>query len=117
MYFSSTVYVMAVAKLRPMLEPRLPSPLTWEDVKPALCLVDSVQELRDAAKDPEAFLAKLLEEAAGTRRATMRAMCSAPPGRDLTLGSDALEAAPTECRTRAKRPSIPGSLATPHKQV
>ena len=56
---------LAVARLRPMLEAKLPKPLAWQDVEPALCLIDTVQELRDAAEDPEAFLTRLMEEAVG----------------------------------------------------
>ena len=32
---------LAVAKLRPLLEKKLPSPLTWPDVEPALLLIDT----------------------------------------------------------------------------
>ena len=48
-----------------MLEPRLPEPLTWDDVQTALELVDTVDELRDAVEHPEVFLHQLLEEAVG----------------------------------------------------
>ena len=39
-----------MARLKPILAPKLPSPLTWEDVEPALFLIDTVQELRAAAE-------------------------------------------------------------------
>ncbi len=47
----------AIAKLRPKMEPSLKKQgLLWEDVLPALELVDSVEELQAAAEDPEGFL-------------------------------------------------------------
>ena len=52
--------------LRPILEPRLKRwKLTWHDVEPDLSLVDTVEELQDAIKEPEAFLQRMLVEASG----------------------------------------------------
>ena len=39
--------------------------LTWNDVEPALLMVDSVSELKAAMSDPEGFLVQLLAEAVG----------------------------------------------------
>eukprot|EP01046_Picozoa_sp_COSAG06_P078931 COSAG06_NODE_26456_length_614_cov_1.184466_1_plen_178_part_10 len=56
---------VAIAKLRPKLEPVLMKQgLTFEDVVPALELVDTIEELEAALSDPEAFL-QSLESAAG----------------------------------------------------
>ena len=55
----------AIAKLRPVVEPLLRkhngvvSGLDWESLLPVLELVDSMEELEAAAKDPEAFLQSL----------------------------------------------------------
>ena len=52
---------MALAKLRPTLEPHIAKQgLAWADVMPALELMDSAQELEAAIDDPEAFLKQLL---------------------------------------------------------
>ena len=60
------VFRFAVAKARPVLEPKLqPLNMKWDDVKPAIELIDSVEELKDAMNDPEAFLEHFLYEAAG----------------------------------------------------
>ena len=57
---------VVIAHLKPKLEPQLPTPLTWaDDVEPALELVDSIDELRRAVDDPEAFFLKLTTTAAG----------------------------------------------------
>ena len=56
---------IAIARLRPYLEPKLPSPLTWTDVEPALALIDTVDELRHAVRAPATFLRRLLDEAVG----------------------------------------------------
>ena len=37
--------------LKPVLEPKLPKPLTWADVQPAIELIDSIEELRDAGSE------------------------------------------------------------------
>jgi hypothetical protein len=48
---------MAIKKLRPKIEPVIKKKgLTWEDVLPALDLIDSVEELEAAISDPDAFL-------------------------------------------------------------
>ena len=55
-----------MAKLKPLLTPQLQKyQLEWEDVQPALELVDSVEELRAAVNEPEAFVKQLMEEAVG----------------------------------------------------
>ena len=51
-----------IAKARPKVEPLI-VPLAWEDVLPALALIDSVEELKEAVAEPEAFLEKLAEAA------------------------------------------------------
>merc|ERR1719487_626448 len=52
---------MALAMLKPLAEPWLKKHgLTWEDILPVLEMVDSVDELRQAAANPEAFLGKLV---------------------------------------------------------
>ena len=51
---------VAIKKLRPKIEPVIKAKgLTWEDVLPALDLVDSVEELEAEIADPDAFLDKL----------------------------------------------------------
>merc|ERR1719247_606753 len=51
---------LALAKLRPKMEPILTKQgLTWEDVLPALELVDSVEELMAAAEGPMGFLEQM----------------------------------------------------------
>merc|ERR1719409_1501404 len=51
---------LALAKLRPKMEPILTKQgLTWEDVLPALELVDSVEELMAAAEDPMGLLEQM----------------------------------------------------------
>jgi hypothetical protein len=63
---------IAIAKLRPVLEPMLDAPgpadrsgavvagLQWEALVPVLGLVDSLEELEAAVSDPEGFLQSLL---------------------------------------------------------
>ena len=55
---------VAIPKLRQQTEGRLPPPLTWADVEPAIRLIDSVGELEVAVEDPEGFLTRLLENVA-----------------------------------------------------
>ena len=43
---------LGLAKLKPVLLPRLPPSLTWPDVEPALQMIDSVDKLRAAAQAP-----------------------------------------------------------------
>eukprot|EP01047_Picozoa_sp_COSAG01_P025821 COSAG01_NODE_1644_length_9640_cov_6.926213_2_plen_2326_part_00 len=51
---------MVIEELCPRLEPELLSRnLTWYDVKPAIDLIDTVAELRQAVKHPELFLQTL----------------------------------------------------------
>eukprot|EP01048_Picozoa_sp_COSAG05_P014158 COSAG05_NODE_1577_length_4502_cov_3.764706_4_plen_358_part_01 len=53
---------LALAKLRPKLEPKLEvHGLTYDDVLPALELIDTVEELEEAVRDPEALLKRLME--------------------------------------------------------
>merc|ERR1719161_1779543 len=53
---------LLLSKLKPLLEPYLPQQsLTWVDVQPALELVDSLAELKEASSNPEAFFEKLLK--------------------------------------------------------
>ena len=56
---------LVVGKLRPKLEPLVVQRqgLAWEDVAPALELIDKVSELEAALDDPDAFLARLLSTA------------------------------------------------------
>merc|ERR1719174_513640 len=52
----------AMMKLRPKLKPHLEEQgLTFEDVRPALEQVDTIEELRDAVANPSEFLYKLAE--------------------------------------------------------
>merc|ERR1719161_1007691 len=52
-----------IAKLKPLLKPHLEKQgLTFEDVVPALEMVDSVEELKGALADPEGFLEMLSTE-------------------------------------------------------
>lgn len=49
-----------LGQARHVLEPQLHERgLTWEDAKPAIEMIDSVEELRRAAEDPAAFLTNL----------------------------------------------------------
>ena len=49
-----------VAQLRPKIEPIIvPMGLIWDDIKSAMELVDTVDELRDALADPAAFMSRL----------------------------------------------------------
>ena len=51
-------------KLRPRLEPLVVEKgLAWDDVVPALELIDTVEEIEAAASDPAAFLSKLTSTA------------------------------------------------------
>eukprot|EP01047_Picozoa_sp_COSAG01_P030398 COSAG01_NODE_2119_length_8380_cov_44.533510_1_plen_1073_part_10 len=55
-----TARVLVIEELRPRLEPELLSRnLTWDDVKPAIDLIDTVAELRQAVRFPEQFLRNL----------------------------------------------------------
>ena len=56
---------VAMPKIKQVLEKKLPSPLTWPDVEPALLLIDTVDEVHEAAEDPEAFLKRVLDDVAG----------------------------------------------------
>jgi len=57
---------LAVAKLRRVLEPKLESNgLEWDDVLPILEAIDTIDELREAMDNPEAFLEKMLSETVG----------------------------------------------------
>jgi hypothetical protein len=52
---------LLIAKMRPKIEPVIKSKgLTWEDVLPALDLINTAEEVIEGAKDPEAFFQKLL---------------------------------------------------------
>lgn len=52
--------VAALPRLKPPL-----NGLTWEDVEPAVQKIDSVEELKRAASDPDAFLMDLFEDCVG----------------------------------------------------
>ena len=53
---------LLIAKLRHPLQPHVEKlSLTWEDVQPALELVDSLAELKEASSNPKAFFEKLLK--------------------------------------------------------
>ena len=45
------------------LNVKLPAPLTWEDILPALEMIDSVEELEAAVRNPEAFVKRLFTAA------------------------------------------------------
>jgi hypothetical protein len=56
---------VAMAKLRPELEPELAKlrpPLTWSDVSPVVDLISSVEQLLEAVEKPGAFIVKLISE-------------------------------------------------------
>ena len=54
-----------LAKLKPRLSASLGAHgLSWEEVQPALELIDSAEELREALEQPEAFLRRLAPELA-----------------------------------------------------
>ena len=58
---------LAVAKLRPRIEPEIESlGLTWEDVEPILQSVDSVEKLQEAAADPKAYLESAIDGSGGS---------------------------------------------------
>ena len=57
---------VVIAQLKPKLEPQLPTPLTWADVELALERIDSIDEMRKAVDDPEAFFKELKEKAVDT---------------------------------------------------
>ena len=53
---------LLIAKLKPPLTPSLTTlGLTWEDVVPALELIDSIDELREAIAYPQGFLERLAD--------------------------------------------------------
>ena len=55
---------LAIDELRPKVEPLLAKILlTWEDVLPALELIDTLEEIQEAIADPEAFLTNLASAA------------------------------------------------------
>merc|ERR1719326_1577720 len=57
---------MLIAKLKPRAKPCLKRQgLTFEDVLPALEMIDSMEELQEAAADPAAFFEKLATEVGG----------------------------------------------------
>ena len=56
-------FKLVITRLRPMLEPRLPKPLTWDEVQPCIELIDSIEELRAAITDPATFMQTLMHEA------------------------------------------------------
>ena len=59
--FESIAKKMAIALLRPKLQPHLDNHgIRWCDVLPALELVDSTRELKEALADVEAFMERLL---------------------------------------------------------
>ena len=50
---------LAVCKLRPRVEPVIVQQgLTWADVLPALAMIDSMAEVKEAAENPAAFIKK-----------------------------------------------------------
>ncbi len=51
---------LAVARLKPKLEPKLPKGLTWTELEPALCQMDSVHIIKVAIEKPDAFFQKLI---------------------------------------------------------
>ena len=59
---------VVIAQLKPKLEPQLPTPLTWADVELALERIDSIDEMRKAVDDPEAFFKELKEKAVDTAK-------------------------------------------------
>jgi predicted protein tyrosine phosphatase len=66
---------LAIMRLKPELEPQLrKTRLEWADVVPVLEAVDSIEELKDAMVEPQAFLARLVKASgsAGKKLAIMR---------------------------------------------
>jgi hypothetical protein len=60
----SAAIAAAIAKLRPHIEAKVNAHgLTWDDVLPAIELIDSVDEILAAIDDAEAFLSRLLASA------------------------------------------------------
>ena len=55
----------AAQNMKGAIERKLPEPLTWADVQPAIELIDSIEELQAAIKAPEAFLKALIEQTIG----------------------------------------------------
>eukprot|EP01045_Picozoa_sp_COSAG04_P011113 COSAG04_NODE_707_length_10916_cov_5.167052_2_plen_767_part_00 len=64
---------VALAKLRPLLEPKLikQHSLVWEDALAAIELVDSVEEIQAAVDDPDAFMQRLMEAAGPAAKAML----------------------------------------------
>ena len=61
-----------VAKLRKPLAPHLAKQgLAWPDVAPALEMVDSLKEIKEAATNPEGFLDKLAAAGGPVRAARL----------------------------------------------
>ena len=57
---------LAIARLRPRLEPKLQKQgLDWADAVPVLDAVDTIDELKAAVDDPDAFIMKLLSSTVG----------------------------------------------------
>ena len=51
-------------RLKPLLKRvKLPAPLAWDDLWPALELIDSIEELQEAVRHPSAFVQRLLTAA------------------------------------------------------
>eukprot|EP01046_Picozoa_sp_COSAG06_P023440 COSAG06_NODE_1862_length_8199_cov_7.440741_2_plen_2345_part_00 len=85
---------LAAIKLRPKLELALAKRhLAWQDIQPALELVDSAEELEAAVLDPEAFLSRLESEVGpmGQRLATAKLRPPEPPPSDDTMSEHILQ--------------------------
>jgi hypothetical protein len=61
----SILFRVIIFKMKPQLEPMLKKRgLDWADVHPVLAEIDSMEELREAAANPEAFFSKLMASSA-----------------------------------------------------
>ena len=67
--FAEVAIKIAIAKMRPKLLPYLKKQhLDWSDVKPALEMIDTKEQVEGALKNPETFLADLLKQGEGAAR-------------------------------------------------
>jgi len=81
---------LVIGKLKPLLLPHLPKlSLQWEDVEAAVELLDTLEEIRAAASDPQSFLQRVAESAVHE---------NAPAGKTRAAASN-----PSAFLTRVKR--------------
>ena len=79
---------LAIARLKHVIEPVLPKPLTIADVLPAIELIDSIEELRAAVEAPDEFLEKLMKEAVGPAAIKVAIAAQARAGAEATGTTD-----------------------------